>query len=509
MFKAFRWLTRKNQSWGRVASVRFIIGLAGCCSCGSVIAHVHSGVPLGSVIETNRGGVDLGSGRWRLVPPSQVKEVAPDNALLASAKAESRNSSRQRATLVSPGVGVVSESPASGSSNYLDLEDLLALAIQSHPEVASKRAELNSAQAGVDVARWKYFPTPSLEARRLRSGGHVTIAAVQQPVWSGGRLDAGFDAATSRVLSAYVAISDAQYVLALRITGVWQSLMQARGRVEVLDRGISLLEVYAESVRRRIKGGVSPEVDRELVESRLAQLRGDLVAARAAELSAISQLSQMVGRQLHADEIRTGSDVSADLPAFDVLVDQALSRSASLRRIEAEVEAARYEVVQKRAGMWPTVAVRAEYQRNGLANLGGDANERRVMLVMDYAPGAGLAIGAEIGAAEARVVSLRENREASRRELIAKISADYEDYLSSRGRRLEILRTVKAASDVLASYDRLFIAGKRNWLDVLNAVRELTQVQSSLADIEALQAASYYRLRLHGGELSWQQGWAS
>ena len=63
----------------------------------------------------------------------------------------------------------------------------------------------------------------------------------------------------------------------------------------------------------------------------------------------------------------------------------------------------------------------------------------------------------------------------------------------------------KRAPTVLASYDRLFVAGKRNWLDVLNAARELTQVETSLADVEALVVASYYRLRLHGGELPWQQ----
>ena len=121
-------------------------------------------------------------------------------------------------------------------------------------------------------------------------------------------------------------------------------------------------------------------------------------------------------------------------------------------------------------------------------------------------PGAGLSAAAGIDAAEARVGSLRESREAARRELLTKIAADYEDYQSSLSRKRDILRTLKAASEVLASYDRLFIAGKRNWLDVLNAARELTQVENSLADIEALLAASYYRLRLHGGELPWQQG---
>ena len=282
--------------------------------------------------------------------------------------------------------------------------------------------------------------------------------------------------------------------------------MQARGRAEALTRGSSLLGVYAESVRQRIKGGVSPEVDRELVESRLAQIQGDLAAARAAERSAVSQLSQLIGRPLRTDELSPGKGVTVQLPAFEILVEQSVERSAALRRIEAEVEAARYDTTQKRAALWPTVGVRAEYQHGDLSNTGAVTRDSRVMLVMDYVPGAGLSAAAGIDAAEARVGSLRESREAARRELLTKIAADYEDYQSSLSRKREILRTLKAASEVLASYDRLFIAGKRNWLDVLNAARELTQVENSLADIEALLAASYYRLRLHGGELPWQQG---
>lgn len=282
--------------------------------------------------------------------------------------------------------------------------------------------------------------------------------------------------------------------------------MQARGRAEALTRGSSLLGVYAESVRQRIKGGVSPEVDRELVESRLAQIQGDLAAARAAERSAVSQLSQLIGRPLHTYELSPGKGVTVQLPAFEILVEQSVERSAALRRIEAEVEAARYDTTQKRAALWPTVGVRAEYQHGDLSNTGAVTRDSRVMLVMDYVPGAGLSAAAGIDAAEARVGSLRESREAARRELLTKIAADYEDYQSSLSRKRDILRTLKAASEVLASYDRLFIAGKRNWLDVLNAARELTQVENSLADIEALLAASYYRLRLHGGELPWQQG---
>lgn len=383
------------------------------------------------------------------------------------------------------------------------LDELLALAVQGHPEIASKRAELDVAKANQDGARWQYFPTPSLQVSQDK-GSNAVVAAVQQPVWSGGRLDASYDAAVSRVRSAEVSIREAQYSLALRVTGAWQSWKQAHGRAEAFKRGIGLLKNYAESVRRRVDGGVSPEVDRELVESRIAQSEGDLAVARAAERSAMSQLSEFLGRPLKAGDLFSGNVVSGTLPAFETLIERSIGSSVVMRRIEEEIEAARHDVTQKRAALWPTIGVRAQYQLSN--NGGGSAADNRVMLVMDYVPGAGLSASSGIDAAAARVVNLRETREAARREMTAKVSADYEDHLSNLGRKRGIQRSIQASTEVLASYDRLFVAGKRNWLDVLNAARELTQVEVSLADVEAAIAASYFRLRLHGNELPWQRG---
>lgn len=485
-----------------IAPLRVVAVVAGLLVWGGVGAQQSVGGVADKAEEVRRGGVDIKPGYQLLAAPERRGgQARPDVALLSDV---SPNSRLQRATLAS----AASKREAEGSTR-LGLEDLIGLAIQAHPEIVAKRADLDAARAGQDAARWQYFPTPSLQLRQQDKGGNVTVAAVQQPIWSGGRLGAGLDAANSRARSAGVAISEAQYSLALRVTGIWQSWAQARGRAEALAKGITLLGVYAESVRQRIKGGVSPEVDRELVESRLAQVRSDFAAARAAERSAVSQLSQLIGRSLRADELSLGKGFAISLPAFEILVEQSVEHSAALRRIEAEMEAARHDATQKRAALWPTLGVRAEYQHGDLSNAGYVTSDSRVMLVMEYVPGAGLSAGAGIDAAEARVGSLRESREAVRRELVSKIATDYEDHLSSLDRKQDILRTLKAASEVLASYGRLFVAGKRNWLDVLNAARELIQVETSLADVDALLAASYYRLRLHGSELPWQQGWIS
>lgn len=389
--------------------------------------------------------------------------------------------------------------PAPSSYGF---DRLIAQAVRNHPTIAAARAELGAAQAEVAAARDQYWPTPSVQSLQDK-GETTTVLTVQQPLWAGGRLDAGLGVAQSRANASQASIADAQYTLALRVTNAWAAWMQARGRAEALAGGVDLLNVYAESVRRRIEGGASGEVDSELVAARLAQTQGDLAAARSAERSALSRLSQMTSQSLRTEDLAMPASAAAEPPllAPDALLAQAVARSAAILRLEADIEAARHETDKKRAALWPTVALRAQHQRGNSAATGVAANDSRIMLVLDYTPGAGQSSGANIDAAEARLIGLRESLEAARRELAETVGTDYEEYLSSLDRKRALQRTLTASAEVLASYDRLFIAGKRGWLDVINAARELIQARTALADVEAQRIAARTRLRLHAGEL--------
>lgn len=397
--------------------------------------------------------------------------------------------------------GAAAEPVAVNTRNGID--QLITLALRNHPEIAAKRAERAAAQSEIAAARMQYWPTPSIQVLQDK-GNTITALTVQQPLWAGGGLDAGLAAARSRESAARWAVDEARDDLAQRVVAAWAAWMQARGRAKALAEGIDLLGVYAESVKRRIQGGASAEVDRELVESRLAQFNGDLAAARSAERAALSRLAQLTGQPLRPQDLDFAQDDADDLPALDVLIEQAVARSPTLKRIEAEIEAAGHEVDRKRAALWPTLNLRAQHQR-GEAQLGLSVNDTRITLALDYAPGAGLSLGANIDAAEARRQGLRESLDAARRALIDRVTTDYEEYRSSLSRKRDAERAIKASAEVLASYDRLFVAGKRSWLDVINAARDLIQARMPLADAEATRIASRTRLHLHAGDLPWQQ----
>jgi len=404
---------------------------------------------------------------------------------------------------------LASASPVGAQGLHVELkpgvERLIRQALQSHPNIAAAQAERQASEFEVHAARNRFYPSPAVQLREDRDGT-ATVVSLTQPLWTGGRLTAGLDAAYSRADAAALAITEARYALALRVVNAWAAYRQALGRENAQSKNLQLLQVYAESVGRRVHGGASAEVDRELVGARLSQAQSDLAAASAARRTVAAQLSRLLGLPVPADDMEAeppgwATDPgSGALPSIDEFLQLTIDYSPALRRLNADIEASLHDVVQRRAVLWPSVNLRAEHQRN-MVSTAGPGSHSRVMLTLDYAPDAGLSASAAASAAQTRITSQQERRAAARRELADTVQSDYEIWLAGHDQLRGLRRTLEANTAVLASYERLLTAGRRSWLDVLNIARELTAARTALTDIEAQIAAARIRLHLHAGDL--------
>ena len=80
------------------------------------------------------------------------------------------------------------------------------------------------------------------------------------------------------------------------------------------------------------------------------------------------------------------------------------------------------------------------------------------------------------------------------RTVSEQVLADFALGLSAASRMASIQASLGAAEDVSASYDRQFLAGRKSWLDVMNAARELAQTETQLADLQSTQLVVTWRL---------------
>lgn len=114
------------------------------------------------------------------------------------------------------------------------LEQLIAIALASHPSAQAQTALVQSSQSGVDSARWQYYPTPSLSIEAAGTSGNdtlyqgdnrVAIARLQQPLWTGGRLAAGVDKAAAGLTASQASLDDVKLQLN---SAFWLRIGQAR-----------------------------------------------------------------------------------------------------------------------------------------------------------------------------------------------------------------------------------------------------------------------------------------
>jgi outer membrane protein, adhesin transport system len=397
------------------------------------------------------------------------------------------------------------------------LSQLLARAVTTHPSVRAKTAELGGTRAMLEAAQWQTYPSLSVQTERATGQSSSTPARnistnlrIQQTLWSGGRVDAAVQNAEWKQRAAQYALQEARVSVALRTVEAWQSLLSFHGRQQANTRVLAQLEVLNEMMARRITQQVSPAIDGQLLNARLAQARSDQLNALTGIEAAGQRLVQWVGPEavalIAANAIST--NLTVPLPPWPVgtlqRLEQAINSSPSLRRYEADSAAIKEEIRQREAEQWPTVYTRIERQFNNNPQFLGKTAENSVYLGLQYNSGAGLSLRAQVAAALARSQSLEEERGGLLRQVRESYTSEWRDYQATVSRIAFARVVVDVQAALFESNTRQFVAGRRSWLELLNALREQNAADQNLTDLQAQQQASYGRIRLYLLAFEWQ-----
>lgn len=375
-------------------------------------------------------------------------------------------------------------------------ERVLGAALATHPVILGKRSAQAAAQADKEGAEWARYPTPSVEATTGGgSGEKAGLLRIDQPLWTGGRITAGIDAAGSRFDAAGAALAEARLDVTLRVVGAYLEALRQRARETHATLGVREHEKLLEMIRRRVSQEVSSQTDQRLAESRLVQASIDLSQIAQSLKNAMTQLAQLSGEPV-GDISWTGLDGQGVSASLDAALAAALAASPTLRRLRHEEEAATAEIEQKRSAYMPQVALRLERSAGG-----GVAADSRAMIVLLAQPGAGLSAASGVDAAIARRDAARRAYEAAERETRENVTLDWTDWNAARTRLEAAGRSSEMSSEVFESYARQYVIGRKTWIDVLNAVREAVQARYTLEDARAQTMAAGMRLRARTGTL--------
>lgn len=394
------------------------------------------------------------------------------------------------------------------------LDRLIGVAMRASPTLNVRRSELAATRSDIDAARWQYTPSVSADVQQGSSAStlNTRVLRIDQKLYAGGRLDAELRGATARRDSAVNAVHESALALALQIVGAYQSLAAANTQIGAIDAYRLRLDALDASIARRIDSGVSPAADRALMNARMTQSRNDLAAARSAQRSALATLDKLVGETAvvralapvvavpETSSAPAPATVCGDNAAADAAMRDALALHPALHRIERDIESARAGVEAQRAALKPVIGLRLE-QPIAPAH---DAVLRsaRISVVLQYTPDAGLSGLARTQGASERVAALVNQADASQRDVVQQIRTECAEQSGVAERVAGFALARGYTGEVLASSTRLFIAGKRGWLDLLNAAREDFDNEQGGIVAGAALLGSRYRLALLTGERS-------
>ena len=388
-----------------------------------------------------------------------------------------------------------------------DISYLLRASVDGNPSLRS--AWLDVAASGLDIevaerARWPVVSAVVESKTGTVSAVPSRSLRAEQTLWDGGRLGFKVDEAGALKKIALYKYSVQQQQVFLSVVSAWQAMLAATDKKIAAEGALNRLRKYQDQMRRRVEAQASPQIDLELVDARFFQTEVELSSAKTAYLNALNRLEQITGL------IRTSNNIEkADYytPQFIETINRQIkvedfdllaSEHVSVAKALAEVELAQHRYSIKNAERWPQIYVRVEQPMGQQSSVSVDTR-MSTFLGMRYVPNAGFSNLIEAKSLATRVESAQEVAQASKRETKELFENDREDILSTTIKVKALERAVSGSALVLESYQRQFEGGRKSWLDLLNAVRELAQNEYALADAKTSLMASTYKFLVRAG----------
>ena len=397
---------------------------------------------------------------------------------------------------------------ASPEPTVLSLEQAIDLATTQHPLVQQKGRNLDASAQDIKSAQFKWLPTLTLETSQTLGGQPQILGnsdpyagniKVEQPLWSGGRISSEIDMADARKQIAQLQLQETQQDLMLRVLQAFLDYQKLTTRLTIAQDNIQEHQRLYELISRRQKQQVTSEADVALAFARLQQVLAERNSMRAQHQAGRLSLEQLTGRAL-TQNMSLKEATERTLVWQDEWTAQGAARATSpiLHRLRAEILLSEADLNFRKNQVLPQINLRHERFMGATVNVPFD----RTMLVLQYQPGSGVSAWPSMDAAVKRLEASQSAYEAGAREVTEKVSSQWIEVTSFKEMLEVTSQYAAAAQEVMASYLRQYTAGRKTWLEVLNAQKEWVQARYAQVDNAFAYKLGVYKLDVLTGVLS-------
>lgn len=380
--------------------------------------------------------------------------------------------------------------------------------LNDHPSVREAASSLKASEYIAQGAVWQFFPTPSFTSQKISASAtnpvygygygdpRVSTISISQPLWTGGRLYSGFRKSQAGVRADEANFKAVSQTIALNFIQSYGDWLNAQLKIRALTKSLATHQKLIALITRRIEGGISASSDLTLADGRMNTVTSALDQANAQSSSALVRLEQLFGHPVDVVRLR-GVNTTLELGMGNnvEMVERALIVNPDILKASADISIAESEIGIQRSNYSPALSVQAsrQYGNFGYAN---QPPQNTIGLVLATQFGAGLSSYTQVEQAKSRYEAAKSKVEAVKRLVAEQVMADVTNLKSAEMRLVSLQKAYLSSEQVALSWDRQFLAGRKSWLELMNAAQELAQAELSVADTTATLFILKWRLAI-------------
>ena len=378
------------------------------------------------------------------------------------------------------------------SAESLSFGKALTRVWQNHPDVRKAEAAVNASGYDKTAAYAGFFPYLQTDMVRGSQSKDDYVVRAVLPLWSGGQTLASVDAAKAAQNMALADLQRTRLQLALRLTEVYFSALAYKEQDGLWRQYVDKLTNLYGMIQRRATSGVSPQADVMSILSRLRQADASAELNRASLAAVETQLAALLGTTTDSlfwpqNALLTPDEISTALARAMVEHPDLTFAAQTITREQADTR-------MKRAGLSPELSLR--YVKPFGADSGNNTSETQI--VLQYQSDNGIKAYQAWRSGEQRVDGARAALDTVRLEVTSAINLAKAEISASTAQLGYQSEAVLASDAVIDSFLRQFEAGRKSWLEVLNAQREALDTRMAQVQQRRSLWQANTRLALHG-----------
>jgi len=348
------------------------------------------------------------------------------------------------------------------------LPAIMAKVWRDNPQVSQAEQALRATGYDITAAKAGYLPYLQVQtALAKHSEESVSTLYVVLPLWNGGATGAQVDIAKARQKEALAALAQKRLDLGHQTLEAYFNIVQAQDQMIQWNNYVGALKRSLETIDRRASQGAAPRADVDTALSRLRQAQAGLEANRGLLLTNRAQLASLLNAE-------PGSLAWPDEES--ILSDQQLAVGSERIKLhpqhlaaEAQVEEQKGQARNARASLWPELSLQHRRQLDGTEF---DPSNDATLFVLSFQTNNGVQGLFGYRAEQERIAAVQAQLRAADQTVASTLAID-KAQLSAIGAQLEVqFEAAKSSAALVDSFIRQFEAGRKSWLEVLNAQRE-------------------------------------